>query len=90
MKEPYRKGVANRPASSLAEAVARLPSKRRLRHQWSSKREKRYLVPFLPNETWQETKEDQPLSSSQKTLGIVDVHSGSEESSLEGTPYKSW
>ena len=26
----------------------------------------------------------------QKTLGIVDVHSGSEETSLEGTPYKSW
>ncbi len=42
------------------------------------------------NETWQETKEDQPLSVSQKTLGIVDVHSGSEETSLEGTPYKSW
>jgi len=29
MKEPYRKRVANRLASSLAEAVARLPSKRR-------------------------------------------------------------
>ncbi len=42
------------------------------------------------NETWQETKEDEPLSVSQKTLGIVDVHSGSEETSLEGTPYKSW
>jgi general secretion pathway protein G len=42
------------------------------------------------NETWQETKEDQPLSVSQKSLGIVDVHSGSEETSLEGTPYKSW
>jgi len=35
MKEPYRKGVANRLASSLAEAVARLPSKRRQRHQWA-------------------------------------------------------
>jgi len=34
MKEPYRKGVANRLASSLAEAVARLPSKRRQRYQW--------------------------------------------------------
>jgi len=33
MKEPYRKGVANRLASSLAEAVARLPSKRRQRYQ---------------------------------------------------------
>jgi hypothetical protein len=28
MKEPYRKGVANRVASSLAEAVARRPLKR--------------------------------------------------------------
>jgi hypothetical protein len=33
MKEPYRKGVANHLASSLAEAVARLPSKRRQRNQ---------------------------------------------------------
>jgi hypothetical protein len=38
-----RKGAVNRLASSLAEAVARLPSKRRLRHQWSSKGQ----VPFL-------------------------------------------
>ena len=29
MKESYRNGLANRLASSLAEAVARLPSKRR-------------------------------------------------------------
>jgi general secretion pathway protein G len=42
------------------------------------------------NETWVETKEDAPLSVSQKTLGIVDVHSGSEELSLEGAPYNSW
>jgi hypothetical protein len=35
MKEPYRKGVANRLASNLAEAVARLPSKRRQRYQWA-------------------------------------------------------
>jgi general secretion pathway protein G len=52
------------------------------------------LLPTDPftgsNETWQETKEDEPLSTSQKTLGIVDVHSGSEETSLEGTPYNSW
>jgi hypothetical protein len=33
MKE--RKGVANRVASSPAEAVARLPSKRRQRYQWA-------------------------------------------------------
>ena len=42
------------------------------------------------NETWVETKEDAPLSASQKTLGIVDVRSGSEEISLEGNPYNSW
>jgi hypothetical protein len=34
MEESHRKGVANRLASSLAEAVARLPSKRRQRYQW--------------------------------------------------------
>jgi general secretion pathway protein G len=42
------------------------------------------------NETWQVQKEDAPLSPDQKTLGIVDVHSGSNLISLEGTPYKSW
>jgi len=35
IKEPYRKGVANRLASSLAEAVAMLPSKRRQRYHWA-------------------------------------------------------
>ena len=42
------------------------------------------------NETWQETKEDAPLSPKQTTLGIVDVHSGSDALSLEGIPYSSW
>jgi general secretion pathway protein G len=42
------------------------------------------------NQTWQETKEDAPLSPEQTTLGVVDVHSGSNELSLEGTPYSSW
>jgi general secretion pathway protein G len=42
------------------------------------------------NETWQETKEDAPLSPRQTALGIVDVHSGSDALSLEGTPYSSW
>ena len=42
------------------------------------------------NETWVEEKEDAPLSPDQKTLGIVDVHSGSDLISLEGTPYNSW
>ncbi len=42
------------------------------------------------NETWQETQEDAPLSPSQTSLGIEDVHSGSNLVSLEGTPYSSW
>jgi general secretion pathway protein G len=42
------------------------------------------------NETWQETKEDAPLSPNQTALGIVDVHSGSNLVSLEGTPYSAW
>ena len=58
--------------------------------------EKGYLTrlptdPFTgSNETWGETKEDQALSPNQKTLGIMDVHSGSEETSLEGTSYNTW
>ncbi len=42
------------------------------------------------NETWQETKEDAPLSPTQTAPGIVDVHSGSDLVSLEGTPYNTW
>jgi len=42
------------------------------------------------NQTWQEDKEDAPLSPEQTSLGIEDVHSGSNELSLEGTPYDSW
>ena len=42
------------------------------------------------NETWQEVEEDAPLSPTQTSLGIIDVHSGSNDLSLEGTPYSSW
>ena len=42
------------------------------------------------NESWQEVKEDEPLSPSQASLGIADVHSGSDALSLEGTAYSSW
>jgi len=58
--------------------------------------EKGYLgrIPTDPftgsNETWQETKEDAPLSPKQTALGIVDVHSGSDQVLLEGAPYNSW
>jgi general secretion pathway protein G len=42
------------------------------------------------NETWKTDIEDVPISQDQATAGIVDVHSGSEDTSLEGTPYSSW
>jgi general secretion pathway protein G len=42
------------------------------------------------NETWQEVKEDAPLSPQQTSLGIADVRSGSDALSLGGTPYSSW
>jgi len=42
------------------------------------------------NQTWQEVKEAAPLSLHQTGLGIEDVHSGSNGTSLEGTPYSSW
>jgi general secretion pathway protein G len=42
------------------------------------------------NETWQEEKEDAPLSPQQTSVGIKDVHSASNQLSLEGTPYSSW
>jgi general secretion pathway protein G len=42
------------------------------------------------NETWQVKNEDAPLSPKQTALGIVDVHSGSNLVSLEGTPYSTW
>jgi general secretion pathway protein G len=42
------------------------------------------------NETWQAVTEDVPISPQQAIPGIVDVHSGSDEISLDGTPYSSW
>jgi general secretion pathway protein G len=42
------------------------------------------------NETWQVEQEDAPVSTEQTSPGIVDVHSGSNELSLEGTAYSSW
>ena len=42
------------------------------------------------SETWQVVTEDVPLSPSQAASGIVDVHSGSDGESMEGTPYSSW
>jgi general secretion pathway protein G len=42
------------------------------------------------NETWQVEKEDASLSPLQSVQGIIDVHSGSDAVSLEGTPYNAW
>ena len=42
------------------------------------------------NQTWQTVMEDVPLSPNQSASGIVDVHSGSDVESMEGTPYSSW
>jgi len=42
------------------------------------------------NQTWQVDIEEVPLSPEQTVAGVVDVHSGSNAQSLEGTPYSSW
>jgi general secretion pathway protein G len=42
------------------------------------------------NETWRTDVEDVPLNPNQSASGIVDVHSGSDETALDGTPYSSW
>ncbi len=59
--------------------------------------EKEYLgaVPTDPftgsNDTWQLETETTSLSIDDSApLGIVDVHSGCEDNSLDGTPYSSW
>jgi len=42
------------------------------------------------NQTWQVDIEDVVVGPSQAVPGIVDVHSGSDETSLDGTPYNTW
>ena len=42
------------------------------------------------NQTWVAVTEDVPISPQQAMPGVVDVHSGSDAISLEGTPYSSW
>lgn len=42
------------------------------------------------NQTWKVDIEDVPISPEQAAAGIIDVHSGSEEVSTDGTPYSSW
>jgi general secretion pathway protein G len=51
-------------------------------------------VPIDPitnsNQTWRITMEDAMSSVNQMEPGIFDVHSGSDQISLEGTPYSEW
>jgi general secretion pathway protein G len=42
------------------------------------------------NSTWFVETEDFPLSGGESILGLVNVHSGSDQTSLDGTPYSSW
>ncbi len=42
------------------------------------------------NDTWQVDTEQVPLSNEQAGPGIVDVHSGASQDSLDGTAYSSW
>ncbi len=43
------------------------------------------------NQTWRTDSEDVPLGPGQVAAGVVDVHSGSDEVSLDGTtPYSAW
>lgn len=42
------------------------------------------------NDTWKIIMEDAPVGGSNATPGIFDVKSGSDKTSLEGTPYSDW
>ncbi|MGH9402651.1 MAG: type II secretion system protein [Terriglobia bacterium] len=42
------------------------------------------------NETWKVDVEQVPTAPDASSTGIVDVHSGSDAGSLEGTPYSGW
>jgi general secretion pathway protein G len=52
------------------------------------------IIPFDPmtnsNQTWRTILEDPGQSVDQSQPGIFDVKSGSEKTSLEGTPYSDW
>ncbi|MGH9451942.1 MAG: type II secretion system protein [Terriglobia bacterium] len=56
-----------------------------------------YLRGGIPNdpitgssESWKVDIEDVPTAPDEAQSGIVDVHSGSDANSLEGTPYSTW
>lgn len=51
-------------------------------------------VPLDPmtqsSDTWKTIMEDTPIGGSTSSPGIFDVRSGSDKTSLEGTPYSEW
>jgi len=54
-----------------------------------------HYIAFMPNDitgsnTWQTENEDSEDAYDPNQIGIKSVHSGSNETSLEGTPYSSW
>ena len=42
------------------------------------------------SDTWKTDTEDVPTGSNQTVNGVVDVHSGSEATALDGTAYSAW
>ncbi len=42
------------------------------------------------SDTWQVEQEDSMMAIDQQQPGITDVHSGSDKTSSDGTPYSSW
>jgi general secretion pathway protein G len=44
----------------------------------------------VSDQTWRTVMEETPVGGSTSSPGIFDVHSGSDKSSLDGTPYADW
>jgi general secretion pathway protein G len=44
----------------------------------------------VSDQTWRTVMEETPVGGSASSPGIFDVHSGSDKTSLDGTPYSDW
>jgi general secretion pathway protein G len=44
----------------------------------------------VSDQTWRTVMEETPVGGSNSSPGIFDVHSGSDKTSLDGTPYADW
>jgi general secretion pathway protein G len=44
----------------------------------------------VSDQTWRTVMEETPVGGSTSSPGIFDVHSGSDKTSLDGTPYADW